>query len=117
MDVAVSLWEALASQVISVVGEGGFDSLFSRSVFLGQSEFPWLAEIAHFPKTAGRFEPLQTCLKKQTTALADAANSQLLVSFIGIIASIIGDQLTMSILRLAWGNEVMDAVNKEFKNE
>ena len=37
-DAAVSLWEQMATQIISIVGEGGFNSLYARSVFLTQSD-------------------------------------------------------------------------------
>ena len=117
LDEAISLWEGLAVQVVSIVGAGGFNSLYSRSIFLTQLAFPWLDTVDHLPQPESRFAQLKKCLEGQTPALARTANSQLLVKFIGIIASIIGDQLTMSILRLAWGNEVLDAVNKEFKHE
>ena len=30
-DAAISLWEQMATQIISIVGEGGFNSLFARS--------------------------------------------------------------------------------------
>jgi hypothetical protein len=33
-DAAVMLWEQMASKIISIVGEGGFNSLYARSVFL-----------------------------------------------------------------------------------
>ena len=42
-DATINLWEQMATQIISIVGEGGFNSLYARSVFLTQSTFPWLA--------------------------------------------------------------------------
>ena len=114
-DEAVSLWEDLAVQVISIVGEGGFDSLFSRSIFFTKRTFPWLDPDLHLPVSQNGFAKLKKCLEGQDRVLASTANSQLLVRFIGVVSSIVGDQLTMNILRLSWGNEVMDTVNKEFK--
>ncbi|BBP05255.1 hypothetical protein TPL01_23940 [Sulfuriferula plumbiphila] len=32
-DAAINLWEQMAIQIISIVGEGGFNSLYARSVF------------------------------------------------------------------------------------
>ena len=131
VSVAVSLWERLALHVISVVGEGGFSSLFGRSVFLTQSAFPWLdpvppaplmpvpkkpASVTPAPMTKG-FESLKKCLEAQTQTLAGTANTMLLTNFISTISSIIGDHLTMNILRLAWGPELISYSKKEFMNE
>ena len=33
-DTAIDLWEQIATQIISIIGEGGFDSLYLRSVSL-----------------------------------------------------------------------------------
>lgn len=41
-DAAISLWEQMSIRIISVVGEGGFNSLYMRSLFLARSTFPWL---------------------------------------------------------------------------
>lgn len=116
LDEAISLWESLAAQVISIVGEGGFNSLYSRSIFLTKPEFPWLDAVSRLQVSEQGFIELKECMENQDRALARTANSQLLVCFIGVVASIVGDKLTMNILRLAWGNEVMDTVNKELKN-
>ena len=131
VSVAISLWERLAFHVISVVGEGGFSSLFSRSVFLTQSAFPWLnpvppapmmpasvipASVTPAPVTKG-FESLKKCLEAQTPTLAGTANTMLLTNFISTISSIIGDHLTMNIIRLAWGPELISYSKKEFINE
>jgi len=42
-DTAIDLWEQIATQIISIIGEGGFDSLYLRSVSLTHSTYPWLA--------------------------------------------------------------------------
>jgi hypothetical protein len=74
-DAAINLWELLASQIISVVGEGGFNSLYARSVFLTQPTFPWLASSSLSPQADHRFAELKTSLEKQTAAQASEANS------------------------------------------
>jgi len=33
-DAAIDLWDQMATQIISIVGESGFNSLYVRSVFL-----------------------------------------------------------------------------------
>lgn len=112
VEAAVELWERLATQIISIVGEGGFDSLYARSVFLAQATFPWLAANSISPTTDHRFAELKTTLEGQTPAQAGAANNLLLITFTGILASLIGEQLTTSILRSAWADDASNGCRR-----
>jgi hypothetical protein len=105
---AINLWEQMASEVISIVGEGGFNSLYARSLFLSQSTFPWLAAASLSAQTDSRFAELKTSFAAQTPAYVNEANTLLLITFTDIMASIIGEQLTMGILRSAWGNDALN---------
>jgi hypothetical protein len=116
-DAAINLWEQMASQIISIVGEGGFNSLYTHSVFLTQSTFPWLAADSLSPLTGHRFAELKISLEGQPHEQANAANSQLLITFTDILASLIGEQLTIRILRSAWGDHASERPGKEFQNE
>ena len=49
------------------------------------------------------------CLERQTPEHAREANLLLLITFTDILASLIGEQLTTSILRLAWENDAADS--------
>ena len=102
-DAAIYLWEHLATQIISIVGEGGFNSIYARSVFLTQSTFPWLAADSLSPQTDHRFAELKISLEGQTPEQTNAGNSLLLITFTDILASLIGEHLTSLILRSAWG--------------
>ena len=111
-DAAINLWGQMATQIISIVGEGGFNSLYARSVFLTQSSFPWLAAAALSPQPEHRFAQLKTSLAGQTPAQASAANSLLLITFTNILDTLIGEHLTASILRSAWGNDASDRADQ-----
>jgi hypothetical protein len=114
-DTAASLWEKLATEVISIVGDGGFDALYTRSLFLTQSTFPWIA-VGSLPlQTDTRFAALAMSLSDQTPAQAGAANRLLLITFTDIMASLIGEALTTGILRSAWSNVAADKNGKELK--
>ena len=119
VDTAIELWEHLAAQIISIVGEDGFNSLYASSVFLTQSTFPWLPAGSLSPQTHHdhRFAGLKASFEAQTPAQAGAANSQLLITFTDILASLIGEDLTNRMLRSAWGNDAPYKAGKEFKNE
>jgi len=117
VDAELELWEQIATQIISIVGEGGFNSLYARSVFLTQATIPWLTPSSPSTQTEHRFAQLRRCLDGQAPAQASAANRLLLITFTDILASLIGEQLTTRILRAAWRNDASDKADKEFKNE
>lgn len=98
---AIERWQLLASHIISIVGEGGFNALYERSVILTRSTFPWLLTSGSPPSANKRFSALRASLEGQTTALASEANCLLLTNFTGILESLIGAQLTTRIFRSA----------------
>ncbi len=116
-EAAIRPWEQMATQIVLIVGEEGFNSLYARSVHLAQATFPWLAARPLSPQSDRRFAELQASLAGQTPAQARAANSLLLLTFTGIMAALIGEPLTARILDSAWGNEASHSTSKEFKNE
>lgn len=117
VDVAIRLWEQMATEIISIVGESGFNSLYSRSIFLTQSKFPWVGTSLKPPLTDQRFAELKIDFEGQTPAQASEANCLLLITFTDILASLIGEQLTTTILSSAWGNNASGKISKEFQNE
>ena len=102
-EAAINLWEQMAAQIISILGKDGFISLYARSIFLSQARFPWLAASPMTPQIDQRFAVLKAGLEGQAPAQVSEANSLLLITFTDILASLIGEQLTVHILRLAWG--------------
>ncbi|HET9113173.1 MAG TPA: hypothetical protein VFN66_04825 [Burkholderiales bacterium] len=116
-DVSIRLWESMASEIISIVGTGGFMSLYARSLHLVRPSFSWLVAEAASADKSHRFAQLKTSLAGQTPEQASAANIMLLITFTDILAALIGDPLTTSILGTAWGNTASDTADKESKNE
>jgi hypothetical protein len=116
-DASITLWEQIATQIISIIGESGFNSLYARSVFLTRSTFPWLATGPLPPQADQRFAGLKMSLEGKTPAQVSEANSLLLTTFTDILVSLIGEPLTTNILRSAWSNSASDSDDKEFKNE
>jgi len=106
-DAAILLWEQMATQIIAIVGESGFNSLYARSVFITHATHPLLTAepgspdkiFSSSPHTAHRFAALKMSLAGQTFAQASAANSLLLLNF------------TVTILRSAWGSKEILAGN------
>lgn len=116
-DASIELWERMASQIILIVGEGGFNSLYARSLLLTRSAFPWLPADSVPAKNGQRFTELKISFDGQPPLQANQANSQLLITFTDILASLIGEHLTIRILCSAWDADALDRFGKEFKNE
>jgi len=110
---AIGLWDQMATQIIAIVGEAGFDSLFARSVFLTQSRFPWLGAGTVSHPGDQRFANLKANLESNTPALASEANHMLLIVFTDILASLIGEPLTERILNSAWGGDAQYKASKD----
>lgn len=112
-DSALLLWRQMAAQIISIIGEGGFNSLYARTLFLCQSTFPWLSVDALPPQTGQCLAELKKNFDGQTPVQIKEANSLLLITFTDILASLIGEALTTSILRSAWGSDALNNPVKE----
>lgn len=115
-DDAVNLWEQLAAELISIVGEDGFSALFTRALYLNRPAAPWL-DVGPLATQADRqFAELKMRFGEQVPAVASEANVQLLITFTDLLASLIGEQLTNRILGLAWGTAISQGDGKESQN-
>lgn len=86
-----------------------------RSLSLTQSSFPWLAGDLLPPHADDRFAELKKCLESHEPAQASEANRLLIATFTDILALLIGEELTITIMHSAWGNEPPDRTGKENK--
>lgn len=119
-DVAVRLWQPLSSTLIAIVGEGGFNALFNRSLFLARGTFPWLMASDPLRAVDYTFSDLSNCLAGHDDPADTGKASQfLLLTFTDILASLIGESLTIDILSSAWSSTDSghDSAGKEFPHE
>lgn len=114
-DATVRLWQCLASELIAIIGDGGFQSLYARSVYLNIASFSWLTPVHPAQGSDARFAGLQKDLEGQEVSQAGEASITLLITFIDILAVLIGDLLTASILHAAWGDDATDIAVKELQ--
>ena len=91
-DTAIVLWGLLATQIVAIIGVGGFNSLYARSLFLTQSSFPWLTGCELPCPAEQRFAALKNCLRAQASGDAIQANNHLLRTFTDILADLIGEE-------------------------
>lgn len=111
------LWRSMATEIVSVIGQGGFQSLYARSVFLTRRTCPWLTLPAANLPIEQSFAGLSSCLAEQPPEQARAANTLLMITFTDLLASLIGEQLTDPILKTSWGPEADDLNDKENEHE
>lgn len=114
-DVTLHLWERLASELTSIIGDGGFQSLYARSVHLTRATFPWIVLSQPAMSTASVFVSLKECLEERDSKVACEASITLLNIFIDILILLIGELLTTSILRSAWGDDAVNIAGTELQ--
>lgn len=114
-DATLHLWEQLAPPLISIIGEGGFKPLFTRSLRLAAKVHPWMAQDpAKSLALQDRFTDLQACLQRQDATQARLGSLALFTIFLDVLASLIGEELTTYLLHSAWRKETSDTPAKDF---
>ena len=107
---SLHLWEHLARELISIIGETGFESLYSRCVFLLRDDYPWLHLSSSSAQVGTRFNELQTQLDQQDLPLAESASRALLNTFVHLLSGLIGANLTHNILQVAWDASLPEVI-------
>lgn len=111
-DIAVILWERLATELTLIIGDRGFASLYARSLNKASAEFAWL-EPHPSKASADAFKLLASNIATRAPEEAQAANSAVLNIFIDTLIILIGDLVTNSIIRAAWGDDVVNSAGTE----
>ena len=115
LEVTIDLWERLASKLIAIIGEGGFESLYARSVHLTNVDFSWIVLDPSSQQSVGRFAALRSSLEGRDVAEMREASVALMITFVDILCLLIGALLTTSILSSAWGDDVVKLAEKELR--
>lgn len=104
-DASLQLWRKLAPDLISIIGELGFDTLFARSVRLAQLEHAWIRQAGDALHGNDLFAQLQQSLQAQDAAQSSQASLLLFAIFFDLLTSLIGESLTNHLVRSAWRHE------------
>jgi len=111
-EASIVLWERLAAELTGIIGERGFSSLYARSLNQAALQYEWLAP--HPPTApADAFTLLASSLTARAPAEAQAASGAMLNMFIDTLIILIGKLVTNSILRSAWGDDVVNSAATE----
>ncbi|CAN5357813.1 hypothetical protein BH11PSE11_BH11PSE11_20060 [soil metagenome] len=115
LDVSIHLWERLAVEIASIIGEVGFQTLYARSAHLVRQNHAWLTADLVVLTAGSPFANLKLNLETRDRAEASEASIALLTTFLDILAVLIGELLTASILRSAWGDDAWHIAAKELE--
>ena len=110
------VYEALAGQLALLIGDGGVRALTARSLHLVQREFQWLAEAQEPDSSKGPFAQVGLSLERQEPAVATEAAAAVLATLGGLLEALIGETLTMRVLRAAWPSAFPDETQQEARN-
>jgi hypothetical protein len=90
------VYEKLDAQFATLLGRAGVRALFARSAKLAQTELPSLADaLDDSAKLSAHLQSLDAAVAGETAAV-------LFATFLDLIISLIGDRLTVQVLRSAW---------------
>ncbi|WP_426177688.1 hypothetical protein [Massilia sp. TWR1-2-2] len=109
------LWERLAAELSVIIGAGGFDALYFRSLHLARESYPWIMRGPEH--VAGEaFRPVALSLNGHDPTEANAANAALLGIFTRTLTILIGELLLNNILRKAWGDDALYLARTEHES-
>jgi len=98
---AVGLCETLLKTLSPLLGKRGSLALFRRSLKLTEETFPCYSE-ARSAQEDGILNAVGACLRRQKLDVAREATSTLLLTFVELLATFIGERLTWQLLQEAW---------------
>lgn len=104
LTMTVQLWGQLADELIPIIGNGGFNSLYARSCYLTRAYFPWLIDDQATPDANLSFIRLSTCLAQQNVTEASEASARLIITFLDMLAILIGEPMTTTIISSVWND-------------
>ena len=113
---ALRVYATLAGQLALLIGDGGVKALSARSLHLVRRDFPWLAEAQETDPSEGPFARLGSCLERQQPTVAAEGAAAALATLGGLVETLIGEALTMRVLRAAWPSAFPDETRQEARS-
>ena len=96
---AVAVWEAIHSAMAPVIGPRGSTALQRRSLHVARASYPWLDAVCEAAAAPGDFAALREALASRTAAEAAAAHDSMVLAFIELLTTLIGEPLTARLLQ------------------
>ena len=107
-----TIHQRLDHLLVPVVGEGGFRAIFARSTRRSRTVHPCLDGVALSALAeADRFlEPLLSRLRTEEADTIRATTVAIMVHFIELLNTLVGSELTLTLLGREWPAAVADAL-------
>jgi hypothetical protein len=103
-----NLLDKLSRRLAQVIGHVGVQSILLRAVKLRKSEFAFLDErIVPGDNRTSLAEALRACLLEQEPDVIREVSVTLFATFTGLLATLIGDRLTWSLLQQIWPDALL----------
>ena len=116
VDASIELLQILANSLSNIIGEDGFESLLFRTARRVGNDFQWLQFDPRARPGDPEFELLRLCFEGQDAADIRAASTLLFITFVDILALLVGAHLTKLILESALGRAHAGKTSKEQHN-
>ncbi len=108
---AIDVWRRMAARLTPVIGTQGVAVLFRRALLLTSRAFVWLAAVKDDEDADVLQESLMRGLASQEMAVAGEASAALLIRFVELLVSLIGEALTERLLEPVWASpDTMKAI-------
>jgi hypothetical protein len=106
-------YDDLARVSAPLIGQVGVDALTGRAVHLARREYPWLVDTREPEQAEEAFPQVIVCLERQDPAVATEAVGAVFATFTELLVNLIGEPLTVGLLRKAWPAAFSDASTEE----
>ena len=114
-EATLGTWHDMSNRLSPVIGTGGVDALFRRSLHITSATFPWLSISAEDENEEALLADLKSRLSGREAAVAAEAGHVLLATFAGLLTDLIGNSLTERLLEPIW-NAAPAATDKEISS-
>jgi hypothetical protein len=104
-----SLHERLGRVLVPVVGDGGYRAIFARSARKARTAHPCLAGVA-LGKADPFLDPLLARLRTEEEGTIRATTVALMAHLIELMTTLVGPELTLTLLRREWPAAPADAL-------
>jgi hypothetical protein len=101
-EATVDTWRQVVAQLEPVIGARGVDVLFGRALHQVSATFPWAAGAVDPRTRSVSLTDLKERFAKQEAAAAGEASASLLLCFVTLLATLIGESLTERLLAPVW---------------
>ena len=106
-------YDDLAQVSAPLIGQVGVDALTGRTLYLAQQKYPWLGHTREPEQWKGPFAQIVFCLERQDPAVASEAAGAVFATLTGLLGTLIGEPLTVRLLRKAWPDAFSDGSIEE----